>query len=134
VLLDDVMARHGASTAARQRAHRLRARLALGERPPRSEDALALLKSAAALEGPLTGELALELFQVAWTVGKKNEAEAALDLVEGTDDPSTLISGAILARSHALWVHAKKLGEKARAHVMGTPAEAQLDAFLQGLP
>lgn len=133
-VLEDVVSRAAVPSSIRQRAHRLRARIALAERPARAEEALSILKSATALDGPITGELALELFHVAWALGKRAEAESALDAVERTDDASSLISGAILARSHALWDHARKLAEKARMHVAGSPAESQLDAFITGLP
>jgi hypothetical protein len=33
-----------------------------------------------------------------------------------------------------MWPHAKKLGEQAKQHVTGSPAEAQLEGFLASLP
>lgn len=118
----------------RQRAQRQLARLALAERPPRAADAIELFKQAAAAGGPAAGELAVELFHVCIAVGRRADAEAALELLATVGDLGALISGAILARSHAMWPEARKLGETARAHVAGTPAEAQIDAFLATLP
>lgn len=117
-----------------QRARRQLARIALGERPARSEEALSLLKTAARAGGALAGEMCIELFHVAVAVGRRTDAEEALELLSQTGDVGALISGAILARSHAMWAYARKLGETAREHVAGSPAESQLDGFLATLP
>jgi tetratricopeptide (TPR) repeat protein len=133
-VLDDVIGRPGADSASAQRARRQLARIALAETPPRSADAATLLKEAAKLGGPLVGELAIELFHVSIATGRRTDAEEALDIVFGEGDVGALISGAILARSHAMWPHARKLGEQAKTHVAGTPAEGQLEGFLATLP
>ncbi len=122
------------SIAQRQRGQRLRARLLMGETPAREKEALAVLIDAAGLDGPLTGELLLEQFHVAWGLGQKDDAERALHRLHGLKDASSIISGAILARSHALWPQARTLAENARGLVLGTPAEGQLDGFLASLP
>lgn len=133
-VLDDVIARSGTDPSSSQRARRQLARIALAETPPRSADAALLLKEAAKIGGPLVGELAIELFHVSIATGRRADAEEALDIVLGEGDVGALISGAILARSHAMWGHARKLGEQAKTHVAGTPAEGQLDGFLATLP
>ncbi|MBI1946062.1 MAG: hypothetical protein HYS27_10220 [Deltaproteobacteria bacterium] len=117
-----------------QRARRQLARIALAERPPRSEEALTMLKAAVRAGGALAGELCIELFHVSVAVGRRNDAEEALELLSQSADVGAVISGAILARSHAMWAYARKLAELARAHVAGTPAEAQLEGFLATLP
>jgi len=117
-----------------QRARRQLARIALAERPPRSDEALGLLKGAVHAGGGLTGEMCIELFHVAVAVGRRNDAEEALELLAHSGDVGALISGAILARSHAMWAFARKLAEEARTHVVGTAAEAQLEGFLATLP
>jgi tetratricopeptide (TPR) repeat protein len=133
-VLDDLVAHAPNDPAMLQRARRQLARLALAERPPRADDAIALFKQAASVGGALGGELCVELFHVCIAVGRRNEAEGALDLLAGQNDVGALISGAILARSHAMWPQARKLGELARSHVAGTAAEAQLEGFLASLP
>jgi tetratricopeptide (TPR) repeat protein len=133
-VLDEVIARPGVDNGVRQRARRQLARLALAERPPRAADAIALFKEAAAAGGPLAGELCIELFHVCIAVGRRSDAEETLELLAGTGDVGSLISGAILARSHAMWPQARRLGELARGHVAGTAAEAQLDGFLATIP
>lgn len=119
-----------------QRARRLLARAALAERPPRVDDALDELKRAAALAGAAGGELHVEIVHVAMAAGRRREAETALEALAA--DPQVevgaLLSGAILARTHGMWQHAATLGAAARRRVAGTPAEAQLDAFLSSLP
>lgn len=117
-----------------QRAHRQLARIALAERPPRAEEALTLLKAAVRAGGTLAGELCIELFHVAVAIGRRGDAEEALELLSQSADVGAIISGAILARSHAMWAYARKLGELARTHVAGTPAEVQLEGFLATLP
>src|SRR5439155_22018187 len=92
-----------------QRARRQLARIALAERPPRSVEAVQLLKDAAKAGGPLSGELCIELFHVCIAVGKRADAEEALEILSQVQDVGPLISGAILARSHAMWSHARKL-------------------------
>lgn len=133
-VLAELLARPSIDARAKQRARRQLARLALAEHPPRSADAAQLLKEAARVGGPGAGELAIELFHVAIAVGRRVDAEEALDLVLEDSDVSTLISAAILARSHAMWAHARKLGERAKFHVAGTSAEGQLSGFLATLP
>lgn len=133
-VLADVIARPTIDAPSAQKARRQLARIALAEHPPRSTDAAQLLKEAARIGGPLVGELAIELFHVAIAVGRRADAEEALEILLVDGDVGSLISGAILARSHAMWPHARKLGEQARSHVTGTPAEGQLDGFLATLP
>ena len=117
-----------------QRASRQLARIALAERPPRSEEALTLLKGAARGGGVLAGEMCVEMFHVAVAVGRRADAEESLELLSQTGDVGAIISGAILARSPAMWAYARTLAEMARGHVVGTSAESQLDGFLATLP
>ncbi len=118
-----------------QRARRLLARIALAERPPRVDEALDQLQRAASLL-PGAGELHVEIVHVAMAAGRRPDAEAALESLaaDAQSEVGTLLSGAILARSHGLWPQATRLGAAARARVVGTPAEAQLEAFLATLP
>lgn len=133
-VLDAVVGRPGLDPALLQRGRRQLARLALAERPPRAVDAIALFKDAAQAGGPLAGELCVEMFHVCIAVGRRAEAEEALRILAQVGDVGSLISGAILARSHAMWAEARQLGELARDQVQGSPAEAQLDGFLASLP
>jgi tetratricopeptide (TPR) repeat protein len=133
-VLDALLAAAGTDVVVQQRARRQLARLALAERPPRPADAVALFKDAAKVGGALVGELCIEMFHVSIAVGRRADAEEALEILAGAADVGSLISGAILARSHAMWTQARKLGELARGHVSGSPAEAQLEGFLATLP
>lgn len=133
-IIEALLAAGVSDAALTQRARRQLARIALAERPPRSEEALTLLKSAARTGGALAGEMCIELFHVAVAVGRRADAEEALELLSQTGDVGALISGAILARSHAMWAYARRLGEAAREHVAGSSAEAQLEGFLATLP
>ena len=134
VIVERLVAAGVADPNLAQRARRQLARIALAERPPRSEEALSILKGAVRAGGTLTGELCIELFHVAVAVGRRNDAEEALELLSQSGDVGALISGAILARSHAMWAFARKLAEEARSHVAGTAAEGQLEGFLATLP
>jgi thioredoxin-like negative regulator of GroEL len=133
-VLNDVTARLDVDRGSAQKARRQLARIALAEQPPRSSDAVELLKEAARGGGPLVTDLAVELFHVSMAIGRRADAEEALDIVLLDGDVSALISSAILARSHAMWEHARKLGIQAKTHVAGTPTEGQLDGFLATLP
>ncbi len=133
-ILEEMLAAGIPDTTLTQRARRQLARIALAERPPRSEEALTLLKAAARAGGALAGEMCIEMFHVAVAVGRRADAEEALELLSKTGDVGAIISGAILARSHAMWSYARKLAEMARGHVVGTAAESQLDGFLATLP
>ncbi len=130
----DALLQGPSPTAIQQRARRQLARIALAERPPRAADAIALMKEAARAGGALLGELCIEMFHVCIAVGRRSDAEEALEILSEAGDVGALISGAILARSHAMWTWARKLGEQARGHVAGSPAEAQLEGFLATLP
>jgi tetratricopeptide (TPR) repeat protein len=132
--LAEVEKAEGVTVLQRQRGRRVLARMALSQRPPRGTEAVEALKAGVRFGGPLSGELAVELFHVAIALGRKPEAEGALELIVETDDPSALISGAVLARGNAMWEQARKLGALAKEHVAGTPAEGQLEAFLAALP
>lgn len=133
-VLDEVLSVVGLDPAFQQRARRQLARLALADRPPRPADAIKLFKDAATAGGPLAGELCVELFHVCVAVGHRADAEEALHILSSVGDVGSLISGAILARSHAMWPEARRLGQLAREQVTGSPAEAQLDGFLASLP
>jgi hypothetical protein len=61
------------------------------------------------------------------------ELDAALVTLQRSVDLSALVSGALLARQHALPSRARVLAERARALVPGTAAAAQLDGFIASL-
>ncbi len=114
------------------RARRLQARLALNRR--RVDEALQILRDAAAAAPPAAvGDLALELAQVAAAQRRMAELDAALVTLQRSVDLSALVSGALLARQHALPSRARVLAERARALVPGTAAAAQLDGFIASL-
>jgi hypothetical protein len=70
------------------------------------------------------------------STGEPTKAAAVLEDLAGRGgvDINILLSGALTARNHGLFELSKKLGNVARALVVGTPAESQIDGFLASLP
>jgi tetratricopeptide (TPR) repeat protein len=121
---------------AAQRARRLLSRIAMADVPQRLDEAVALLRAAAAAHPPTGGELLVELFHATMAAGRRGEAEDALAQLANTEgvDVGALVSGALLARSHGMYPRARALAEAARQRVAGTMAESQLEAFIKALP
>ncbi len=130
-LLDKLLQR-GLDAAHAIRARRLQARVALGDR--RVDDALTILRDAVAAASPaLVGEVAVEAAQIAAAQRRMADLDAALVALLRSNDLSSLVSGALLARQHGLSLRAKALAERARTLVPGTAAANQLDGFIASL-
>ena len=132
-LLERALDRPGLDTTQGLRIRRLLARVALADR--RVDDALELLKTAADIGGnTMGGEVWVEVVQIAAANDRAADVDMALVKLSQTQDISSLISGALLARQQRLFARARQLGERARDLVKDTPAEGQIEAFLTALP
>jgi predicted Zn-dependent protease len=125
----------GATGEDRSKLYRVLGRLELSRSPPQVAEGIAHLEEAIAHAGQ-PGELLLELAQVHLSTGEPTKAAAVLEDLAGRGgvDINILLSGALTARNHGLFELSKKLGNVARALVVGTPAEGQIDGFLASLP
>jgi thioredoxin-like negative regulator of GroEL len=119
----------------KERALRLLAQLDLAMEPPRRDDAAEKLEEACRAM-PHGAELRLETAQLQFGRGDLVAARAHLEglLAIPNIDLSILLSGAVLAANHAQFKAARMLGNAARARVVGTSAERQIEAFLEQLP
>jgi Tfp pilus assembly protein PilF len=124
-----------ADPSVKERALRLLAQLDLAMEPPRREDAAEKLEEACRAM-PLSGELRLETAQLQLGRGDLVAARKHLEglLAIPNIDLSILLSGAVLAANHAQFKAARMLGNAARARVIGTSAERQIEGFLNQLP
>lgn len=131
-LLNRVLASSTIDAAQSVRARRLVARIALVER--RVEDAVSTLRAAAeSAPAAVCGEVCLELVHVGVAQNRLPDVDMGLTLLVRSNDVSSLVSGALLARQHHLPARARALAERARSLVPGTAAASQLDGFIAGL-
>ncbi|MFZ9886679.1 MAG: tetratricopeptide repeat protein [Myxococcota bacterium] len=118
----------------RVRLLRTRGRIALDQEPADLEAAVKSFELAIEVAAR-PGELRLELAQIHLAAGSPRNAQVALEAL--ARDPRTelspLLSGALMARDHALFPAARQLAEAALGRVSGSGA-SQLRAFLQSLP
>lgn len=119
----------------KERALRLLAQIDLAMEPPKKDDAAEKLEEACAAV-PENAELRFETAQLQFGRGDGDAARVHLEALAGIPhlDLSILLSGAVLAANHGQWKTARLLGNTARARVIGTPAERQIEGFLEQLP
>jgi tetratricopeptide (TPR) repeat protein len=130
-VLEDVEGSVDASN--RYRVLRLQAHVQLEN--GRVEEGLATYRQAAqAASADQSGNLWVELIQMAQSRRRTVEMDSALVELGSSSDVHALVNGALIARQQGLSSRAKRLAERAQDMVRGSPADGQLAAFIASLP